>query len=216
MQISTYRWIVSVLLGLFFGPALVQAGALEDAISALQRDWEVIRYQTPQADRAARFELLAERSHQLSERYAGRSEPLIWEGIIVSSLAGEKGGFSALGLAKRARALYEQSISIDPSALQGSAFNSLAVLYYKLPPWPISFGDKGKAGELLKRALALNPDGIDSNYFMGEYLAEMGQTTEAVARLEQAMKAPSRPGRNIADTGRREEARLLLEKLKAR
>jgi hypothetical protein len=51
---------------------------------------------------------------------------------------------------------------------------------------------------------------------MGEYLAEMGQTTEAVARLEQAMKAPSRPGRNIADTGRREEARLLLEKLKAR
>jgi len=216
MQISTYRSLLIALLGLLLMPILAHAGALEDAIGALQRDWEIIRYQTPQADRAARFELLAERSHQLSERYAGRSEPLIWEGIVVSSLAGERGGFGALGLAKRARALYEQAISIDPSALQGSAFNSLAVLYYKLPPWPISFGDKAKAGELLKRALALNPDGIDSNYFMGEYLAETGQNAEAMVRLERAMKAPSRPGRNIADAGRREEARLLIEKLKVR
>lgn len=196
--------------------SLAVSGPLEDSIASLQRDWEVIRYQSPAAERVARYEALAERSHRVSETHAGRSEPLIWEGIIISSLAGEKGGLSALGLAKRARALYEQAIALDPTALQGSAYNSLAVLYYKLPSWPISFGDNKKAGELLSRALELNPDGIDSNYFYGEYLAEIGQRSEAIAALERALRAPPRPGRNIADTGRQEEARSLIEKLKIR
>ena len=207
---------------LIFGWALASvssfalSGPLEDSIASLQRDWEVIRYQSPAAERLARFEALAERSHRVSEVHAGRSELLIWEGIIVSSFAGEKGGLGALGLAKRARTLYEQAIALDPTALQGSAYNSLAVLYYKLPPWPISFGDKKKAGELLTRALELNPDGIDSNYFHGEYLAEIGQRSEAIAALERALRAPPRPGRNIADTGRQEEARSLIEKLRNR
>jgi tetratricopeptide (TPR) repeat protein len=194
----------------------VSAGSLEESIAGLQRDWEVIRYQSPATERAARFEALAERSRQVSETHAGRSEPLIWEGIIVSSLAGEKGGLGALGLVKRARSLYEKAIAIDATALQGSAYNSLAVLYYKVPPWPISFGDKKKAGELLSRALELNPDGIDPNFFQGEYLAEIGQRPEAVTALERALRAPPRPGRNIADTGRQEEARALIAKLNAR
>jgi tetratricopeptide (TPR) repeat protein len=192
------------------------AGPTEDAVASLQHDWEVIRYQSAASERAARYEALAERSRKLSEAHTGRSELLIWEGIIVSSLAGEKGGLIALGLAKRARALYEQAIAIDPTALQGSAYNSLAVLYYKLPPWPISFGDKKKAGELLSRALALNPDGVDPNFFHGEYLAEMGLPAEAIVALERALRAPPRPGRNIADVGRQEEARSLIAKLKAR
>jgi tetratricopeptide (TPR) repeat protein len=199
-----------------WGATQASAASLEESVASLQRDWEVIRYQSPVAERAARFEALAERSHQVSEAHAGRSEPLIWEGIIVSSLAGEKGGLSALGLVKRARSLYEQAIAIDPTALQGSAYNSLAVLYYKVPPWPISFGDKKKAGELLGRALELNPDGIDPNFFYGEYLAETGQTAEAIVALKRALRAPPRPGRNIADTGRQEEARSLIQKLETR
>jgi Tfp pilus assembly protein PilF len=43
-------------------------------------------------------------------------------------------------------------------------------LYYQVPGWPIGFGDKDKANELLKKALALNPDGIDPNYFYGDFL----------------------------------------------
>ena len=37
------------------------------------------------------------------QEYPGRAEPLIWHGIILSSLAGAKGGLGALGLAKEAR-----------------------------------------------------------------------------------------------------------------
>ena len=196
-------------------PAVAAAAPVDDAVTELQRDWEVIRYQTPAAEREKRFEALAARAHRVSESFPERSEPLVWEGIVVSSLAGEKGGLGALGLVKQAKAIYEQAISIDPKALDGSAYNSLGVLYYKVPGWPLGFGDKAKAKELLQKALAINPQGIDPNFFYGEYLVETKHADEAVTYLERALQAPARPGRQIADTGRREEIRTLLAKVRA-
>ena len=195
-------------------PALAAAAPFDDAVAELQRDWEVIRYQPPAAEREKRFEALAGKARQVSATFAGRSEPLVWEGIIVSSWAGEKGGLGALGLVKQAKGLYEQAIQIDAMALDGSAYNSLGVLYYKVPGWPIGFGDKDKARELLLKALAINPQGVDSNFFYGEYLVETRQPEQAVAYLERALQAPARPGRHVADTGRREEVRALLAKIK--
>ena len=192
-----------------------RAAPVDDAVVDIQHDWEVIRYQSPAGEREKRFETLAAKAHKVSETYAGRPEPLVWEGIVVSSWAGEKGGLGALGLVKQAKALYESAIAIDGSALEGSAYNSLGVLYYKVPGWPVGFGDKAKAKELLTKALALNPKGIDPNFFYGEYLVETKQPQDAVAYLERALQAPPRPGRQVADTGRREEARALLDKAKA-
>jgi tetratricopeptide (TPR) repeat protein len=198
------------------GSASARAAPVDDAVAALQHDWEVIRYQSPAAEREKRFEALAAKSHKVSETYPARAEPLVWEGIIVSSWAGEKGGLGALGLVKQAKALYESAIAIDGNALDGSAYNSLGVLYYKVPGWPVGFGDKAKAKELLQKALAINPQGIDPNFFYGEYLIETKQPDQAVAYLERAINAPPRPGRLVADTGRREEARALLDKVKAK
>ena len=196
-------------------PMAAVAAPVDEAVTALQRDWEVIRYQTPAAEREKRFEALAAKAHQTSDSFPGRSEPLVWEGIVVSSLAGEKGGLGALSLVKQAKAIYEQAISIDPKALDGSAYNRLGVLYYKVPGWPLGFGDKAKAKELLQKALAINPQGIDPNFFYGEFLVETDHPDEAVTYLERALQAPPRPGRQIADTGRREEIRTLLAKVRA-
>lgn len=194
-------------------PALpARAATVSEAVSELQHDWEAIRYQSPAAEREKGFEALAAKAHKVSEAFPGRAEPLVWEGIIVSSWAGEKGGLGALSLVKQAKALYESAIAIDGSVLEGSAYNSLGVLYYKVPGWPVGFGDKAKAKELLTKALTLNPKGIDPNFFYGEYLVETKQPQEAVAYLERALQASPRPGRQVADTGRREEARALLDK----
>jgi len=195
-------------------PTIAGAAPVDDAVTELQRDWEVIRYQTPAAEREKRFESLAAKAHRVSESYPERSEPLVWEGIVVSSLAGEKGGLGALGLVKQAKAMYERAIQIDGKALGGSAYNSLGVLYYKVPGWPLGFGDEAKAREMLQKALAINPQGIDANYFYGEFLAETHHGDEAVTYLQRALQAPPRPGRQVADSGRREEARLLLTRLK--
>lgn len=188
---------------------------VDDAVADLQRDWETIKYRTPTTTQEARFEVLAAKARKVSAAYPDRAEPLIWEGIVVSSLAGAKGGLGALGLVKQAKSLYETALKLKPDALEGSAYNSLGVLYYKVPAWPVAFGDKAKAQELLQKALAINPKGIDPNFFYGEYLVETGKPKEALAYLERALDAPARPGREIADAGRRDEAKALLDKARA-
>jgi tetratricopeptide (TPR) repeat protein len=197
-------------------PFAAGAAAVDDGVTQLQREWEVIQYQSAAGDRERQFEALAVKAHQLSESYPTNSEPLVWEGIIASSWAGAKGGIGALGLVKQAKVLYEKAIRIDGNVLDGSAYNSLGVLYYKVPGWPLGFGDKDKAAELLQKALSINPNGIDPNYFYADYLVETRQGDKAVPYLERALQAPPRPGRQIADSGRREEARQLLAKVKAK
>jgi len=210
------QWLAAAVAVLSLSSTwLAHAAGVDDAVQELQQGWESIRYQAPAGEREKRFEALAQRAHSLSQAHPGKAEVLIWEGIVVSSLAGEKGGLGALPLVKQAKALYEQAIQIDGQALDGSAYNSLGVLYYKVPGWPIGFGDKKQARELLQKALAINPQGIDPNFFYGEFLLETDAATSAVPYLEKALQAPARPGRPLADQGRREEARQLLAKARS-
>ena len=73
--------------------------------------------------------------------------------------------------------------------------------------------DKDKAEAYFKKSLAINPDGIDPHFFYGEYLLDRGRHAEAREHLENALKAPARSGRELADNGRRKEVQALLEKL---
>jgi len=201
-------------LALLTVPVAASAATVEDSVRELQQAWEQVNYKTPAKEREKRFEALATRAHQVSESFAGRAEPLVWEGIILSSWAGEKGGLGALSLVKQAKGLYESAIQIDGAVLDGSAYNSLGVLYYKVPGWPLGFGDKAKARELLQKALAVNPKGIDPNYFYADFLVQSDEPQKAVPYLEKVLQAPGRAGRQVADEGRRAEASALLGKIK--
>lgn len=193
-------------------PLAAHADATTDAVAQVRDRWERITYRLPADQHVRQLQDLADAAHQVTDANPGRAEPLIWEGIVVSSLAAAKGGLGALSLAKQARERYEAAIRIDGDALEGSAYNSLGVLYYKVPGWPIGFGDRKKADQLLARALKVNPSGIDPNYFYADYLVETGRAGDALPYLERALAAPPRPGREIADEGRRAEAKALLEK----
>ena len=104
----------------------------------------------------------------------------------------------------------------SPKALDGSAYTSLGSLYYQVPGWPIGFGDDKKARELIATALTLNPDGIDPNYFLGDFLYRQRDYDGARKALERALKAPPRPDRPLGDEGRRREIQELMVKLPAR
>jgi len=207
--------LLAAVLALGLGASASRAAPIDDAVGAIQQEWAAIKYQVPAKQQETRYAELAAKARTASKTWPDRAEVLIWEGIVVSSLAGAKGGLGALGLAKDAKALYEDALRIAPDALDGSAYNSLGVLYYKVPGWPLGFGDKAKAQELLQKALAINPRGIDPNYFYAEYLVETGKPSEAMGYLDKALKAPPRPGREVADAGRRDEAQALMEKARA-
>ena len=148
---------------------------------------------------------------QRRRRRAAAAELRIWHGIVLSTWAGAKGGLGALDLVKQAKAELEQAIKLDAKALDGSAYTSLGSLYYQVPGWPIGFGDDEKAEAMLKKALTLNPNGIDPNYFYGDFLLRKKRYSEAKTVLEKALAAADRPGRALADGGRRAETRELLK-----
>lgn len=191
----------------------VGATPADDAIRPIQDRWAEIKYRTPEKQQADMYHELAQKAHQLVESNPYMAEALIWEGIVVSSEAGARGGLGALSLAKESKRLLEESLKLDERALNGSAYTSLATLYAKAPGWPIAFGDNKRAEEFFLKALSLNPNGIDPNYFYGEYLIDHNRVDEGRARLEAALKAPDRPGRELADQGRRREIQALLNKI---
>ncbi len=139
---------------------------------------------------------------------------MVWLAINKASLAGAEGGLSGLSQAKQAKKILEQVIEKAPETLNGSAYTSLGSLYYKVPGWPIGFGDDAKAEKLLKKALEINPNGIDSNYFYGDFLVEQGKKKEAIKYLTRAQNAAPRPERPVADAGRQQEISTLLKSLK--
>lgn len=151
------------------------------------------------------FEALLVDAEKTVETYPDAASSWIWRGIIKSTYAGAKGGLGALSLAKSSKADFEQALDIDPNTLNGSAYTSLGTLYFNVPGWPIGFGNDKKAEELLLKALAINPNGIDSNYFFGDYLIQEKRYEEAKAHLLKAMNAPARPNRPLADAGRQKE-----------
>lgn len=203
-----------VALALASLPALALGEAGHTQLREIQGRWAEIRYQLPEKQREAAFAALAEQARAMVAGEPEAAEPHIWYGIVLSTWAGAKGGLGALDLVKQARQELEQALALDPRALDGSAYTSLGSLYYQVPGWPLGFGDDDKAEAMLRQALALNPDGIDPNYFYGDFLLRQERYAEAKAALEKALAAPDRPGRATADAGRREEARRLLAQLR--
>ena len=212
MNVQTLRSAGAALFAVLLSSAAL-AATPDELIAPIQTQWAEIKYNSPEKQQADLYQTLAQQSHKIVESNPGLAEPLIWDGIVVSSEAGARGGLGALSLCKDAKQRLEDALKINDKALNGSAYTSLATLYAKVPGWPVGFGDKAKAEDLFKKSLSINPDGIDPNFFYGEYLMDRERYAEARTHLETALKAAPRPGRELADSGRRKEITALLEKL---
>jgi len=220
LPLNAMRIIRTTLMASAFGLLSVQCfaggndtSAVAQSLSELQQRWAEIKYTLPQGEQAAAFNRLGDQAEQLTQRYPEAAGLHIWAGIIRSTEAGATGGLGALGLVKKSKQSFETALALDPLALNGSAYTSLGALYYQVPGWPIGFGDETKAEWHLQRALAINPEGIDSLYFWGDYLHEQGRDKEARQALENALLATPREGRELADSGRRDEIRQLISEL---
>lgn len=208
----TNRMTIALLLA---WTSFAHAGMEED-VARVRQEWERVKYLTPAKEQESGFEKLAKESEKVVQSHPKSAEAAIWHGIVEASHAGAKGGLGALSLVKSARKSFETALALNPTALEGSAFTSLGSLYYQVPGWPIGFGDEKKALELLQKGLSVNPNGIDPNYFLGDYLFRVGDYAGAEQALRKALQAPAREGRKVADEGRRREIGDLLEKIRDR
>lgn len=199
-----------LLLLTCFGSTAVYA---QNELADIQNQWAVCQYQVAAKQKESCLEKLSTVADKGSSANGSRADLLIWSAIVKSSWAGEKGGLGALDLVKDAKVKLELAIKLDANALDGSAYTSLGTLYYQVPGWPIGFGDKKQAEVLLKKALQVNPTGIDPNYFYGDFLLEQGRKADAKIYLQKALAAPARSGRELADKGRHQDIQQRLDKL---
>ena len=209
----TKKLLISLLF-LTFSQAAFSASMMEQ-VSAVQKQWAIIKYQTEEPMQSDEYEKLIVEADTLIDAYPDNAEPLIWSAIVYSSYAGAVGGIKsitrALPAVKRSRDLLLKAEKIDSSALGGSIMTSLGALYYQVPGWPLGFGDKSKAREYLEKAVQINENGLDSNYFYGDFLVNRKEYTKAISVLERALAAPALYQRPVADQGRRDEIKALLE-----
>jgi len=195
------------------GPAL--AATPEQVVRSIHDRWMEIRHAIPEKWRAPEYQALALQAHELAERNPYLAEPLVWEGIVLAAEAEVEDRLEAYLLARKAKAAFVESLKLDETALGGSAYIGLARLHAKGLLWPFGFGKKNadRAEKYFRRALAINPQGVDPNFFYGEYLYSLYRLNEARDSLERALKAPSRPSGELAGSGRREEIQALLAKI---
>ncbi len=202
---------ITVILSLLCIANAAVSAEFDDELLNIQREWAVANYQLKGDSQKKAFQALMKKTEAFVSTNPNAAEPLIWDGIVNSTYAGVRGGAGALKYAKKARKLLEAAIKISPEALHGSAYTSLGTLYYKVPGFPIGFGSNKKAEQNLKKALEISPNGIDSNYFYGDFLIDRKRYDEAIVALNKAKAAPDRTKRPIADKGRREEIEKALK-----
>ena len=202
-------------------PAGVSAAgnpALNADILQVALDWEHIKFEVENADeQEMKMAALAEHAGTLVQKYPNQPEPTIWLGILISeqaSMANENSSpVKALRLALKARDILTEAEKVDPMALDAGAPTSLGVLYYRVPGFPLGFGDKTKARHLLQEATTNAPNGLDANYFYGDFLFQQKEYPEATKVLKHALALPAHPERPIWDHSRRLVIQELLAKL---
>jgi len=217
--------VARLTLTAFASAALASGGAvrasdnpaMDAQVNRIDNQWAHIKYQVRDANQQfSELQALAQQAAEVAARYPNKAEPLLWQGIVTSEEAADASMFRKMGFARAARAIFDRAKAINPKAGNGGVLMSLGVLYYRVPGFPIGFGDSKKAKAFLDAALALDPNGLDSNFFYGDFLNAQGDKNGAKAHLLRALKAPANPARPVWDAGRRAEARALLVHIQRR
>jgi tetratricopeptide (TPR) repeat protein len=206
-RMTTRRTVLTYMLAATAGfrTLSVQAADAVDAeVHRLQSTWEAIKFGVPEGDEQTKqMNALGDDADAVAAKFPDRPEVLIWDGIITSERASMASAFSALGLAKRARDILEQAYNMAPAKLDAGATTSLGVLYYRVPGFPIGFGDKARARQLLEQAVKLAPTGLDAWYFYGDFLYEQKEYSKANDVFRHALSLPPHPDRAVWDKNRR-------------
>lgn len=211
------RMLRSLVLPLLFVLAgFAYAGESRPVLVTVAKRWAEIGQLLPPAARAGAYEALLAEIDALAAANPDSAETLAWKGIVLASAARAGGGLAALDRAKTARDVLLQAVHRDESALNGGVYAALGQLYYRAPRWPLGFGDQDKAVEYFRRALAIDPQSLDANYFLADWLAAHGDDHLALIHARRALAAPTRPALEIADRARRADTEGLLTNIEER
>jgi len=187
------RWPLLTVAALLW--LLTAAAQAMDAKQAEQQ-WEAF-VTLEKKQRQAHLETFAEQIKQWLVAEPTSVAALVWHGTVLESLAREVGGFTGLRYAKQARAQLEQALELDAEGCNGMAQLRLGLLYERAPGWPVAFGSLKRAEEQFLAALAVRPEGVDTNFYYAAYLKFLGRNKAAMEHAKQALAGTPRKGYEV-------------------
>ena len=172
-----------------------------DNLKSIETEWAQVHYSYPIDQKEQAFADLLIRLDKIS---APEGEWLRVRAVIMLTQAGVSGVIDSYEAIFEAKDLLTRSLSIKETS---SALVTLGVLYYRVPSWPIAFGDDDKAAELLLAALTMEPHGMDTNYFYGQFLLDQGND-QGVHFIKTATETQPH---DFASTQLKEQAEAVLD-----
>jgi tetratricopeptide (TPR) repeat protein len=200
-----FSLLAILAMNVLVAPIVAAEGiSFADELLSIQREFDEASFSgLGKSERKTAFQALVEHAASFSQRYPDRVEAVAWNGIVLSTYAGEVSAMGAMKYAKAARSALHDAEAMAPKALDGGIYASLGALYSKVPGGFVGFGDDKLAADYFQKALEVDPDNIDSNYFFGEFLIDQEQYERAIGVLQTALQAPGVTARPLFDAGRR-------------
>jgi tetratricopeptide (TPR) repeat protein len=140
-------------------------------------------------DRRAQLERGIETARRAVAAAPKRPEGHFWLAANMGALAETAGLRAGLRYRGEIKRELETVLAIDPAFLQGSADRALGRWYHKVPG--LFGGDDKKSLEHLRRSLTYDPDSAATWSFMADTLRELGRREEARLALEKVLAAPA-------------------------
>lgn len=189
------------------------ADSLHDALNGIESEWATIHYGLPKAKQQIAYPALLDKIKLLTAQYPNDAGVIYWQALVKASYANYQNPVAALQAVHEVRDLLTKAIAINPQVMNGAAYIVLGTLYDKVPSWPIGFGDDNTAKSMLETALKINPNGIVSNYFYGQFLLTHDDEPAAERYFNKALAAPIRAEQIYADSQMRHNVERELKKL---
>jgi tetratricopeptide (TPR) repeat protein len=191
------------------------ADNLPDKLKSIESEWASVYYGLPKAKRHDAYQVLLDKIEPLTKSFPNDATVIYWQGLVKACAADYKNPLSALRIIHEVRDLLTKAVAINPKVMNGAAYAILGEIYDKVPGWPIGFGDDNMAKKMLETALKINPNGMVSNYFYGDFLLAHDDEKAAENYFKKALVAPIRPEQAYADNQFKHKVERALQKMGA-
>lgn len=182
--------IVSFCLVICAAIVSISAKAESDlTLTSLRHRWLLLETQQSKDELIDSYQQLISQADLLSQQYPNIAESRALSGMIKCHFANLVGGLNGLSMAKQAKEELQTALASDPSVFNGVTYAELGALYHKTPNWPFSFGSDKMAEKLFTKALEINPDGLLTNLYFGQYWFEQHKYAQARQYLLAATQA---------------------------
>jgi tetratricopeptide (TPR) repeat protein len=192
---------IRTILGTCIGAAALaassgaQADEFQDGLSAIQRAYAAIQA-LPAAEQLTPYKTLTAEATEFREAFPKRAQALIWEAVVLTHHAWTLNTNDSRAMLNTARERLDEAEKVDPANVDWSGYSFMGITYALAPPWPLSFGDKDRARGYLAKAVSMQPNAIDTNFYLGRFLFNNKFYPEAVATFEKVLS-----GSSIAHSG---------------